>query len=93
MDNSKYKTEICKFYPNCYKGNKCTYIHNNENEKSKDLNIEEDEVFNLVVREINKFVNICKEKPYIKSNVDNNFWTKELKYFQNLNEYLNNIDE
>lgn len=102
--NKSYKTIPCKFFPNCYKGDNCTFLHiekdlvknnlqyiinfndlvNESNQENKEKNS-----FILFVEEINKFIEIYKRKNHI-AEIPDEFWKKELKYFQGLNEYLEN---
>lgn len=80
--NMKYKTIPCRYYPNCDKGKYCTFLHDDDYDINKIKNIEE----------INNFIEIYKKKEYIKYELSENFWEKELKYFKNLNHYLENIN-
>lgn len=89
--NNKYKTLPCKYFPNCRKGTKCTYIHD-ENKITENENCEK-QMFDLFVAEINNFIAIYKNKSYIKYKLSNEFWKKEFKYFQSLNEYLDNLED
>lgn len=104
--NRSYKTIPCKYFPNCYKGDQCTFSHGKEdllkdgynvnqfkdiiNVSKKDDGPKENNSFILFIEEINRFIEIYKNKKYIGYNVSEKFWKKELKYFQGLNEYLEN---
>lgn len=102
--NMKYKTIPCRYYPNCDKGKYCTFLHDDDYDINKIKNIEEinnnekyegkqkNHPFTLFVKEINNFIEIYKKKEYIKYELSENFWEKELKYFKNLNHYLENIN-
>lgn len=104
--NRNYKTVPCKYYPNCNKGKYCTFLHDEDMNRNKIDKIENiikindneecnkeqsSHPFMLFIKEIDKFIEIYRNKDYIKHKLSENFWKKELKYFQNLNDYLENV--